>query len=168
MKNKKMVETIEKKVGVAVECVNGYEQNGKEILVDVDLADGSSNHVVLKEAQNQYGVYYRFVSITPYEKEIEVEEEIKAEEKVEIKAERQASAKLKTKTERLCGARRKDIIEYASRTIASLASGSATFKEIEGPANDDTTIRFVLISNIDGARFKEDIAISEIREFATA
>lgn len=179
---KKMLETIAKKVGAAVINVNGYEENGKEIMLDVDLADWSSNKVVLRKAKNQYGEYYRFVSCEEYKKEVDLAEvtyvvqpEEKAEEpaieqpesmvveKAEIQAEKKAAAKLRTKTERLCGARRKEIIRYAEENIVSLVDGTATLKEIEGPAKEDTAIRFVLILN-DGSRVKEDIAVETIRE----
>lgn len=154
---KKMLETIEKKVGAAVINVNGYEEGEKEIMLDVDLADWSSNKVVLRKARNQYGEYYRFVSCTPYIKEVK-KEEVKAE----VQAEKKASAKLRTKTERLCGARRKEIIRFAEENIGSLVDGTATLKEIEGPSKEDTAIRFVLILT-DGSRVKEDIDVETIR-----
>lgn len=146
MENKKMVETIEKKIGVTVEDVYEVSQNGKEFTVDVNVGGNACLKVVLKEMKNQYGPYYKVVSTSEY---------IREEKKTVV---------LRTKTERLCGARRRDIIAFASRRIKSLADGSATLKEIEGPANEDTAIRFVLLLNTDGSRFKEDIAITEIRD----
>lgn len=152
MENKKMVETIEKKLGVTVEEVYEVSQNGKEIIVDVNVGGNACQKVVLKEMRNQYGPYYKVVSTSEY-----IREEKKApSEKKQVA--------LRTKTERLCGARRRDIIGFASQRIKSLADGSATLKEIEGPANNDTAIRFVLLLNADGSRFKEDIAIAEIKE----
>ena len=41
---------------------------------------------------------------------------------------------------------------------------SARIKEIEGAALENTVIRFVLLMNGDDSRFKEDIAVSTIRE----
>lgn len=152
MENKKMVETIEKKVGVTVEEVYEVSQNGKEFTVDVNVGGNACLKVVLKEMKNQYGPYYKVVSTSEY---------IREEKKAPLEKKQTA---LRTKTERLCGARRRDIIGFAAHRIESLADGSATLKEIEGPANGDTAIRFVLILNADGSRFKEDIAISEIRE----
>lgn len=152
MENKKIIETIEKKLGVKVKEVYEVSQNGKEFTVDVNEGGSNCRKVVLKEMRNQYGPYYKIVSESAY---IKQEKKAPAEKK---------PAMLRTKTERLCGARRKDIIEFATRKIESLADGSATLKEIEGPANEDTAIRFVLILNENGSRFKEDIAISEIRE----
>lgn len=152
MENKKMIETIEKKLGVKVEKVYEVSQNGKEIIIDVSEGSGNCRKVVLKEMKNQYGPYYKIVSESKY---------IREEKKVQ---EEKKSAALRTKTERLCGARRRDIIGFAAQRIGCLVDGTATLKEIEGPANDDTAIRFVLILNDDGSRFKEDIAISEIRE----
>ena len=152
MENKKMIETIEKKLDVKVAEVYKVFQTGKEIAVDVNVGGPNCLKVVLKEMRNQYGPYYRIVSESTY-----TIQEKKASEK-------KRSAVLRTKTERLCRARRKDIIDFAERKIASLADGSATFKEIEGPAKEDTTIRFVLILKADGSRFKEDITVAEIRD----
>lgn len=152
MENKKMVETIEKKIGVTVEDVYEVSQNGKEFAVDVNVGGNACLKVVLKEMKNQYGPYYKIVSTSEYIRE---EKKAPSEKKTVV---------LRTKTERLCGARRRDIIAFASQRIKSLADGSATLKEIEGPANEDTAIRFVLLLNTDGSRFKEDIAITEIRD----
>ena len=155
MENKKMIETIEKKLGVKVVEVYEVSQNGKEFTVDANVGGATCLKAVLKEMRNQYGSYYKIVSESTYTKQ---EKKVNAERK---------PAALRTKTERLCGARRRDIIGFAARRIESLADGSATLKEIEGPANEDTAIRFVLILNADGSRFKEDIAIAEIRENMT-
>ncbi len=152
MENKKMVETIEKKMGVTVEKVYRVYGSGKEFFVDVNVGGNACRKVVLKEMKNQYGPYYKIVSTSEYIRE---EKKASSEKK---------KAALRTKTERLCGATRRDIIRFAAQRIKSLADGSATLKEIEGPANNDTAIRFVLLLNADGSRFKEDIAISEIRE----
>lgn len=160
MENKKMVETIEKKLGVTVEEVKDVVIEGKDITVDVRVGATECRKVVLREMKNQYGAYYKIVSESQYELE-EVKEEV--EEEIVVEAEKKAAISLKTKTEKLCGVRRKDIINYAQKTISSLVDGSATLKEIEGPANEDTAIRFVLIMNADGSRFKEDLAISQIR-----
>lgn len=159
MENKKVIETIEKKLAVTVEKVFGIEQNGKEVVADVQVKAGTCKKVVLKEMANQYGPYYKVVS----------ESTITYEEKEEKKPEpkKEASGKLRTKTEVLCGVRRRNIINVAMEAIKALADGTATLKEIEGPAKEDTAIRFVLISN-DGSRFKEDIEISRIRELAEA
>lgn len=152
MENKKMIETIEKKLKVKVERVLEVKQDGKEIIIDVNEGDRNCRKIVLKEMKNQYGPYYKIVSESKYIKEEKREQEEKK------------PAVLRTKTERLCGARRRDIIGFASQRIGSLADGTATLKEIEGPANNDTSIRFVLILKADGSRFKDDILISEIRE----
>lgn len=152
---KKMVEAIEKKLGTVVN-VNGTEGTGKEITVDVDLADGTSRKVVLKEMKNQYGSYYRMMSESRY---------TKISEKTAEKAEKKAAKKLKTKTERVCGTCREEIIKYAEKKIESLANGTAEFKEIEGLAKEDTVVRLVLIAE-DGSRFKEDIEVEEIRSQA--
>ena len=74
------------------------------------------------------------------------------------------TAKPRTKTERLCGATRKAIIALAEKTIGSVVDGTARIKEIEGAAQNDTVIRFVLLMNSDDSRFKEDIEIRKIRE----
>ncbi len=66
MDNKKMIETIEKKLEVKVEKVFEVTQNGKEVTVDVKVGDNNYRKVVLKEAKNQYGTYYRLVSETKY------------------------------------------------------------------------------------------------------
>lgn len=152
MENKKMIETIEKKLGVKVKKVLEVKQDGKEIIVDVSEGGSNCRKVTLKEMKNQYGSCYKIVSESKY-----IREEKKMQEEKKPTA-------LRTKTERLCGARRRDIIGFATQRIGSLADGTATLKEIEGPANGDTSIRFVLILNADGSRFKEDIAITEIRE----
>ena len=76
---------------------------------------------------------------------------------------KQAGRKPRTKTEMLCGAVRKEILEVAERLIESVANGEARIKEIEG-TKEDAVIRFVLILNTDETSFKEDIAISKIRE----
>lgn len=157
MENKKMIETIEKKLGVKVEKVYEVTQSGKEIIVDVKVGDNAYRKVVLKEMRNQYGPYYKIISESKYARK-------RAEAPVAEKPAKKSETKLRTKTEMLCGARRRDIIGFATQRIGSLADGTATLKEIEGPANGDTAIRFVLILNADGSRFKEDIAISEIRE----
>lgn len=154
MENKKMVGTIEKKLGVKVEKVLGAAQEGKEVTVDVNVGGNNCRKVILKEMKNQYGIYYRLVSESGYI--------LEAKEKAPA-AGNGTSAKLRTKTERLCGARRKDIISFAEKTISSLADGTATLKEIEGPARGDTAIRFVLLLKADGSRFKEDIEISTIK-----
>lgn len=191
---KKMVETIEKKLGVTVDEVLEVVQEDKEATVYVSVGENDYRKVVLKEMKNQYGIYYKIVSDSQYTREtveedddpndgvdmndIYDEETINKMEwgkeedeeentvKVEIinKNEKKAATSLKTKTERLCGARRKDIITYAEERIEQLADGSATLKEIEGPAKEDTAIRFVLILKADGTRVKEDIDIEEIRE----
>ena len=148
-----MVETIEKKLGVTVEEVTGVATEGKDITVTARVGAREYRKVVLREMKNQYGAYYKIVSESQYELEEEKEE---VDEEIVVEAEKKAAISLKTKTESLCGVRRKDIINYAQKTIGSLVDGSATLKEIEGPANEDTAIRFVLIMNADGTRFKED------------
>ena len=160
---KKMVETIEKKLGVTVEEVVEVAQDGKDITADVKVGATEYRKVVLREMKNQYGAYYKIVSESQYELEEDTEE---VEEAMVVEAEKKAAISLRTKTEKLCGARRKDIINYAQKTIGSLVDGTATLKEIEGPANKDTAIRFVLIMNSDGSRVKEDLTISQIRENA--
>ena len=64
MDNKKMIETIEKKLEVKVEKVLEVKQDGKEVIADVKVGETSCRKVVLKESKNQYGTYYRFVSAT--------------------------------------------------------------------------------------------------------
>lgn len=155
MENRKMIETIEKKLAVKVEKVLEVKQEGREVTADVKVGRTSCRKVLLKEARNQYGIYYRFISASEYEMEIEPAPE---------KTEKKLSGKLRTKTEQLCGARRKDIISFAEKTIGKVADGSARIKEIEGAALKDTVIRFVLLMNGDDSRFKEDIEISAIRE----
>lgn len=155
MENKKMIETIEKKLDVKVEEVYEAVQNGREVTIDVNVGGRNCRKVVLKELRNQYGPYYRVLSESAYMKQ---EPKAKAEKK---------PGTFRTKTERLCGARRRDILGFAAQRIASLADGTAALKEIEGPADNDTAIRFVLLLNADGSRFKEDIPVSEIREHMT-
>ncbi len=151
MDNKKMIGTIEKKTGVKVEKVLEVKQNGKEIAFEVKIGETKCLKGVLRESRNQYGVYYRFVSASEYE--------MKAK-----KPSKEAGRKLRTKTEHLCCAERKDIINFAEKNIKSLMDGSATFREIEGPAKNDTVIRFVLIQKVDGIRVKEDIDIMDIKK----
>ena len=155
MENKKVIETIEKKLEVVVEKVYEMTQEDKLVVADVKVGENDYRKVTLKEMRNQYGPYYKVVSADKYTRK-RVTEQKPAEKKV--------SGKLKTKTEQLCGARRKDIVGYAEQNIESLANGTASFKEIEGAAKDNTVIRFVLILNADGTRFKEDIEVSKIRE----
>lgn len=153
---KKVVETIEKKLAVTVEKVIGIEQKGKEVVADVKVGTGTYKKVVLKEMANQYGPYYKIVSESDYTME---------EKKPET--EKMISGKLRTKTEMLCGVRRRNIINVAMETIKALSDGTATLKEIEGPANGDTAIRFVLVG-INGERFKEDIEVIRIKELVEA
>lgn len=153
MENKKMVETIEKKLGVKVEKVLEVMQEGKEVIANVGIGGNDCMKIQMKEIKNQYGPYYKIVSSESYK--------LPAEEKKEAPA---RTAKLRTKTEKLCGATRKAIIDLAEKTISSVADGSARIKEIEGAALNDTVIRFVLLTNADNSRFKEDIEISRIRE----
>lgn len=155
MENKKVIETIEKKLEVTVEKVYEMKQEDKMVMTDVKVGENDYRKVQLKEMKNQYGPYYKIVSVDKYTRKRAVGQ--KTVEKKQI-------GKLKTKTEQLCGARRKDIIGFAEQNISRLADGTATFKEIEGAAKEDTVIRFVLILNADGTRFKEDIEISKIRE----
>lgn len=155
MDNKKVIETIEKKLEVKVEKVLEVKQDSKVVIVDVKVGEASYRKVVLKESKNQHSIYYRFVSASEYE--MKVESEVK-------KAEKKSSGKLRTKTEQLCGARRQEIISFAEKTIGKVADGSAKIKEIEGAALENTVIRFVLLMNGDDSRFKEDIAVRTIRE----
>lgn len=155
MDNKKVIETIEKKFGVNVEEVLEVRHDGNEVIADVKVGETSCRKVVLKEAKNQYGTYYRIVSSGEYE--------IKDDAGPQ-KAEKKPSRNPRTKTEMLCGAGRKEIISFAEKSISKVADGSARIKEIEGAALGDTVIRFVLLMNVDGSRFKEDIAVSRIRE----
>ena len=103
--------------------------------------------------KNQYGPYYKLVSSESYEMAVEEKKEAP-----------KRTAKPRTKTERLCGATRKAIIALAEKTIGSVVDGTARIKEIEGAAQNDTVIRFVLLMNSDDSRFKEDIEIRKIRE----
>ncbi len=155
MDNKNAIKAIEKKLKVKVEKVLEVKQDGKKIIADVKVGETSCRKVVLKEARNQYGTYYRFVSASEYEMKVEAEPK---------KAEKKSSGKLRTKTEQLCGARRQEIISFAEKTISKVADGSARIKEIEGAALENTVIRFVLLMNEDDSRFKEDIAISTIKK----
>ncbi len=155
MDNKKMIETIEKKLEVKVEKVFEVTQNGKEVTVDVKVGDNNYRKVVLKEAKNQYGTYYRLVSETKYTRKRATNAP---------QTDKKSSGKLRTKTEQLCGARRQEIISFAEKTISQVADGSARIKEIEGAALENTVIRFVLLMNGDDSRFKEDISVSTIRE----
>ena len=155
MDNKNAIKAIEKKLKVKVEKVLEVKQDGKKIIADVKVGETSCRKVVLKEARNQYGTYYRFVSASDYEMNVEAEPK---------KAEKKSSGKLRTKTEQLCGARRQEIISFAEKTISKVANGSARIKEIEGAALENTVIRFVLLMNEDDSRFKEDIAISTIKK----
>lgn len=157
MEDKKVINTIEKKLGVSVEKVCDVTHDGKEVIADVKVGDDHYLKVVLKEMRNQYGTYYRVISEEKYTEKIT---EVHNPGSIE-------PIKLKTKTEKLCGAKRKDIISFAEKTISSLADGTATLKEIEGPAKEDTTIRFVLLLNSDGSRFKQDIDVSIIKEGVT-
>lgn len=155
MDNKKVIETIEKKLEVKVEKVFEVTQSDKEVTADVMVGKDDYRKVVLKEAKNQYGTYYRLVSESKYTRK-----RVSAPQKTEKKS----SGKLRTKTEQLCGARRQEIISFAEKTISQVADGSARIKEIEGAALENTVIRFVLLMNGDDSRFKEDIAVSTIRE----
>ena len=155
MDNKNAIKAIEKKLKVKVEKVLEVKQDGKKIIADVKVGETSCRKVVLKEARNQYGTYYRFVSASEYEMKVEAEPK---------KAEKKSSGKLRTKTEQLCGARRQEIISFAEKTISKVANGSARIKEIEGAALENTVIRIVLLMNEDDRLFKEDIAVSTIRE----
>lgn len=161
MDNKKVIETIEKKLEVTVEKVYEVSQNGKEITADVKVGDNAYRKIVLKEMRNQYGPYYKIVSESKYTRK-------RAEAPAADKMEKKSKAKLRTKTEQLCGARRQEIISFAEKTISQVADGSARIKEIEGAALEDTVIRFVLLMNSDGSRFKKDIAVSTIREAVAA
>ena len=156
MDNKKVIETIEKKLEVKVEKVFEVTQNGKEVTADVKVGDNNYRKVVLKEAKNQYGIYYRLVSETKYTRK-RVTNTLQTDKK-------KVSGKLRTKTEQLCGARRQEIIRFAEKAISQVADGSAQIKEIEGAALENTVIRFVLLMNEDDRRFKEDIAVNTIRE----
>lgn len=155
MENKKVIETIEKKLEVTVEKVYEIKQEGKMVMADVKVGENNYRKIQLKEMRNQYGPYYKIMSVDKYTRKRAVEQKT---------TEKKPDGKLKTKTERLCSARRKDIIRFAEQNIESLSNGTATFKEIEGAAKEDTVIRFVLILNADGTRFKEDIEISKIRD----
>lgn len=157
MDNNKVIETIEKKLSVKVDKVYDITENGKEIIVDVMVGKDDYRKVEMKEMKNQYGPYYKIVSEKKYTRKIVEQTSVQ-------KAEKKASKKLRTKTEQLCGANRADIIGYAEQKIKVLKNGIARFKEIEGAAQNDTVIRFVLLMNSDESRVKEDISVSEIRE----
>lgn len=73
MDNKKVIETIEKKLEVKVEKVLEVKQDGKEIITDVKVGETSYRKVVLKESKNQYSTYYRFVSASEYEMKVKAE-----------------------------------------------------------------------------------------------
>ena len=73
MDNKKVIETIEKKLEVKVEKVLEVKQDGKEVIANVKVGETSCRKVVLKEARNQYGTYYRLVSASEYEMKVEAE-----------------------------------------------------------------------------------------------
>lgn len=118
MDNKKVIETIEKKLEVKVEKVLEVKQDGKEVIADVKVGETSCRKVVLKESKNQYGTYYRFVSASEYELKVEAEPK---------KAEKKSSGKLRTKTEQLCGARRQEIISFAE---GAGGAGTAASREV--------------------------------------
>ncbi len=158
MDNKKVIETIEKKLEVKVEKVFEVTQSGKEVTADIMAGKDDYRKVVLKEAKNQYGTYYRIVSERKYTRKRVT---------VAPKMEKKPSGKLRTKTEQLCGARRQEIISFAEKTISQVADGSARIKEIEGAVLENTVIRFVLLMNSDDSRFKEDIAVNIIRDAVT-
>lgn len=153
MNEKKMVETIEKKLEVKVEKVLKVSQDDKMVVANVSIGGRNCMEVQMKEMKNQYGPYYKVLDSKNYE--------IPTEEKKETL---KKATKLRTKTEKLCGANRKAIIDLAEKTIGSVADGTARIKEIEGAAQNDTVIRFVLLMNSDDSRFKEDIEIGKIRE----
>ena len=153
MNEKKMVETIEKKLEVQVVKILAVSQECKEVVVDVCIGGRNCMKVQMKEMKNQYGPYYKLVSSESYEMAVEEKKEAP-----------KRTAKPRTKTERLCGATRKAIIALAEKTIGSVVDGTARIKEIEGAAQNDTVIRFVLLMNSDDSRFKEDIEIRKIRE----
>lgn len=67
MMNEKMVAAIEKKVGKVVD--GKAEQEGKDIKAEVRTED-KAFEIILSERKNQYGSYYRVLSIE--EKEIPV------------------------------------------------------------------------------------------------
>lgn len=153
MENKKVIEAIEKKLGIKVEKVLAVGQEGKEVVADVCIDERSCIKVHMKEMRNQYGPYYKLVSSESHEASVQEKKETP-----------KRAAKPRTKTERLCGATRREIIALAEQTIGRVADGTARIKEIEGAAMNDTVIRFVLLMNDDSSRFKEDIEISKIRE----
>ena len=153
MNEKKMVETIEKKLEVKVVKILAVSQEGKEVVVDVCIGGRNCMKVQMKEMKNQYGPYYKVLDSKSYE--------MATEEKKETP---KKATKLRTKTEKLCGANRKAIIGLAEKTIGSVTDGTARIKEIAGAAQNDTVIRFVLLMNSDDSRFKEDIEIGKIRE----
>ena len=68
MMNEKMVAAIEKKVGKVVD--GKAEQEGKDIKAEVRTED-KAFEIILSERKNQYGSYYRVLSIE--EKEIPVQ-----------------------------------------------------------------------------------------------
>lgn len=153
MENKKMVETIKKKLDLKVERVLAVSREDKEVVVNICISGRNCMKVQMKEMRNQYGPYYKLVSSESYEAAV-----------TEKKEASKRTAKPRTKTERLCGATRREIIALAEQTISRVADGTARIKEIEGAAQNDTVIRFVLLMNDDDSRFKEDIEISKIRE----
>ena len=73
MDNKKVIETIEKKLEVKVEKVLEVKQDSKVVIVDVKVGEASYRKVVLKESKNQHSIYYRFVSASEYEMKVEAE-----------------------------------------------------------------------------------------------
>ena len=156
MEDKKVIETIEKKLGVVVEKVYEMKQEGKIVTVDVKIRKDEYRKVVMKEMRNQYGPFYKIVSADKYTRKRVITQKCTVD--------KTSNKKLRTKTEKLCGALREDIFRVAKEMIESLINGEARIKEIEGAAMNDTVIRFVLLLNADGTRFKEDIEISKIRE----
>lgn len=160
MEAKKVIETIEKKLGVVVEEQYEMTQEGKVVFADVKVGEKDYRKILLKEMKNQYGPYYKIVSEEKYDRRLVPMPGI---EKLEERK-KEVSRKPRTKTEKLCGGTRKEIISFAETEIECVANGTASIKEIEGAAKDDTVIRFVLLLNTDGSRFKEDIEIKKIRE----
>ena len=75
MKEKKMVETIEKKLEVKVVKILAVSQEGKEVVVDVCIGGRNCMKVQMKEMKNQYGPYYKLVSSENYEMATEEKKE---------------------------------------------------------------------------------------------
>jgi hypothetical protein len=95
MMNDKMVAAIAKVVGKEVEIKDAVQEE-KNIVVEA-VADDAAYKAVLSERKNQYGVYYRVMSIEQAELKAEDEEPVDEIDENEAMANLQAAQKFSEK-----------------------------------------------------------------------